>query len=66
MMIHFWMYGSSIIKVLQQIKKTSPYGVTCLMTGCCGEGLKGAPSPPPPEGKGETHPSWRPTPALPA
>ena len=50
MMIHFWMYGSSIIKVLQQIKKTSPYDVTCLMTGRWGEGLKGDPSLPLPKG----------------
>ena len=32
MMIHFWMYGDGIIKELQQIKKTSPCGVTRLMT----------------------------------
>ena len=48
MMIHFWMHGDSIIKELQQIKKTSPYGVTCLMARGYGEGLKkgGGPTPP--------------------
>ena len=40
MMIHYWMYGSGIFKVFQETKKTSPYDITCLMTGCYGEGLK--------------------------
>ena len=37
-------------------KKTSPYGITCLMARSYGEGLKGDPT---------RDPNWRPTPALP-
>ena len=51
MVMYSWMYESSIIKVLQQIKKTSPFGVTRLITMDCGEGF-GA------------NPNWRPTPPF--
>ena len=40
-----------------EVKNTSQNDVTYAITRGCGEGLKNDPSPIPPEGGGETHPS---------